>query len=276
VASKPEDGYIAAATASVVGVDGTGAGVDPRLNQQYYPPYYNKLASQDNAAADGTRSDEDVAKGSGKWVQRQGPFGCTVLVFVLSIVIAILAVTVVGLAAGTGVEAHRANQALASLASLQADPPKATATAAPSFASIDNNCSVQPDTVTGTMYTSFQRMHFLWSSSRFYTSFHPRANVLIILCSSRPTDIHNTLQQGCPGCALDVSVYCRLQHVHGRLFRLQQGVAQDLQRHQLQHHVRRCQLRPIVDRQEECHLWQGAGKLLPQADTTERKQPADA
>lgn len=176
-ASKPEDGYITAATASVVGVNNVGmgmgvgagpeslggAGIDPRFNQQYHPHYYNQLASQDNATADGTPSDNDDAanKGAGgKWSGRQGPFGCTVLVFVLSIVIAILAATVVGLAAGTGVEAHRANQALASLASLQANPPQATATsAAISFASIDNNCSLQPDTVTGTMYTSFQRMY---------------------------------------------------------------------------------------------------------------------
>lgn len=157
--SKPENSYIAAAAPVASVGAGAGAGIDPRFHQQYHPHYYNPLASQDNTAADGSRSDDDVAKGGGKWAQRPGPFGCTFLVFVLSTVIAILAATIVGLAAGTGVEAHRANEALASLAKLQADPPKATATAAASFASIDNNCSILPDTVTGTMYTSFQRMY---------------------------------------------------------------------------------------------------------------------
>ncbi|CAK7221026.1 hypothetical protein SCUCBS95973_004356 [Sporothrix curviconia] len=131
--TKPEDnGYVAAVPVAA----GAGAGPGAVLGSQY--PQREP------------------------WAQRQGTLGCTTLVFVLSTIIAILAATVVGLAAGTGIEAHRASQALASLAELRANPPtpsasaSATPTAAPSFASIDNNCSVQPDTVTGTMYTSFQ------------------------------------------------------------------------------------------------------------------------
>ncbi|CAK7202460.1 hypothetical protein SEUCBS139899_005183 [Sporothrix eucalyptigena] len=162
--SKLEDGSYMVPAAPAAGA---GAGPVAALRTQYpqyHSHYYNPLASQETTAAEGSRNGDDVTRGrgrgGGRWSQRQGPFGCTVLVFVLSTIIAVLSATVIGLAAGTGVEAHRASQALASLAELQANPPAASAsatpTASPSFASIDNNCSLQPDTVTGTMYTSFQ------------------------------------------------------------------------------------------------------------------------
>ncbi|KAK1994276.1 hypothetical protein LX36DRAFT_660716 [Colletotrichum falcatum] len=89
--------------------------------------------------------------------------GCTFLVFLLSVVIAVLAAAVIGLAAGTGVEASRANQALENLAALESScttgvTPTATA-AAPSatatdFSSISNNCSNSDEKTTGTTYTT--------------------------------------------------------------------------------------------------------------------------
>lgn len=89
--------------------------------------------------------------------------GCTTLVFVLCAVIVILAAAVVGLAAGTGVEAHRASAAEAR-ASASASRAAATVTvtsSAPtstSFADIDDNCSGNPGGVTGTTYKAFSGM----------------------------------------------------------------------------------------------------------------------
>ncbi|KAF9870298.1 hypothetical protein CkaCkLH20_12145 [Colletotrichum karsti] len=91
--------------------------------------------------------------------------GCTFLVFILSIIIAVLAAAVIGLAAGTGVEASRANNALDQLAALQASgttqaSATVTVTAASSsatatgYASITNNCSNQDETTTGQNYTT--------------------------------------------------------------------------------------------------------------------------
>ncbi|KAL0933125.1 uncharacterized protein CTRU02_212088 [Colletotrichum truncatum] len=96
--------------------------------------------------------------------------GCTVLVFILSTIIAALAAAVIGLAAGTGVEASRAQNALEQLAALQALMPTGTATAtsttaatatsasasatATSFASISNDCSNADETTTGQTYTT--------------------------------------------------------------------------------------------------------------------------
>ncbi|CAK7227849.1 hypothetical protein SBRCBS47491_006708 [Sporothrix bragantina] len=163
--SKPEDGgYVVPAVSVAEAGAGPGAALGPQY-PQYHPHYYNPLSSRDMGGVAESGNGDGAAHGGdrgrhGAWAQSQGPCGCTLLVFVLSTIIAVLAAMVVGLAAGTGVEAHRASQALASLAELQANPPapsaSATANAAPSFASIDNNCSIQPDTVTGTMYTSFK------------------------------------------------------------------------------------------------------------------------
>ncbi|TEA22697.1 hypothetical protein C8034_v001205 [Colletotrichum sidae] len=91
--------------------------------------------------------------------------GCPFLVFLLSVIIAILAAAVIGLAAGTGVEASRANEALDQLSALQASvssgggatktvtvsSPSSTATG---FASISNNCSNSDETTTGQTYTT--------------------------------------------------------------------------------------------------------------------------
>ncbi|KAK9422495.1 hypothetical protein SUNI508_00358 [Seiridium unicorne] len=87
--------------------------------------------------------------------------GCTLLVFILSTIIALLSAAVIGLAAGTGVEASRANDAEASLSAIKAGGAAATTTVtAPAAAStgdfnaLDRNCTSNSNGVTGTTYTS--------------------------------------------------------------------------------------------------------------------------
>lgn len=88
--------------------------------------------------------------------------GCTSIVFLLCCIIALLAAAVIGLAAGTGVEANRANNAtnqllaisssLAQSATKTVSTPAATTTA---FNSLDDGCSNNPSGITGSQYTSF-------------------------------------------------------------------------------------------------------------------------
>jgi len=96
---------------------------------------------------------------------RRVPCGCSLLVFILSCIIAVLSAAVIGLAAGTGVEANRANDATTKLAALSASVSSAAATAtktsttaaptATPWNDIDKGCTSDPDGVTGTRYTSF-------------------------------------------------------------------------------------------------------------------------
>ncbi|KAK5628441.1 hypothetical protein RRF57_004156 [Xylaria bambusicola] len=65
--------------------------------------------------------------------------GCSSIVLVLSVLIAALSITVIGLAAGTGVQTNRAKKAESKLASQLI---------------IDRGCSKNPDSITGTQYTS--------------------------------------------------------------------------------------------------------------------------
>ncbi|KAI5868380.1 hypothetical protein GGS23DRAFT_545190 [Durotheca rogersii] len=85
-------------------------------------------------------------------------WGCSVLVLILSVIIAILSAAVIGLAAGTGVEASRANDAEARLAEMVASPVTLTVTApSPSptgFSAIDKGCSTNSAGVTRTKYRS--------------------------------------------------------------------------------------------------------------------------
>ncbi|KAI1759693.1 hypothetical protein GGR53DRAFT_512728 [Hypoxylon sp. FL1150] len=84
--------------------------------------------------------------------------GCTVLVFILSAIIAILSAAVIGLAAGTGVEASRANDAESRLAAMSTSPTTVTVTAptstATGFSDVDKGCSTNSAGVTGTTYTT--------------------------------------------------------------------------------------------------------------------------
>ncbi|KAI0538000.1 hypothetical protein GGR58DRAFT_321689 [Xylaria digitata] len=76
---------------------------------------------------------------------RRRSCGCSTLVLVLSAIIAVLSIAVIGLAAGTGVQANRANSAEAKLAA------SLNSTDIPV---IDRGCSTNPDSVSATQYTS--------------------------------------------------------------------------------------------------------------------------
>ncbi|KUI68330.1 hypothetical protein VM1G_04169 [Cytospora mali] len=89
--------------------------------------------------------------------------GCPVLEFVLCAIIALLSAAVIGLAAGTGVEANRASTAEARVAQLSSSLASATPTAttasssatSTSYSDLDDNCSSNADGVTGTTYDAF-------------------------------------------------------------------------------------------------------------------------
>lgn len=94
--------------------------------------------------------------------------GCTAIVFLLSIIIALLSAAVVGLSAGTGVAASQYHDANAKLEALHAsyssvlatatssgDAASASSSSTPnSFSSIDNGCSDENENTTGTTYQS--------------------------------------------------------------------------------------------------------------------------
>lgn len=108
--------------------------------------------------------------------------GCSLLTFVLSCIIALLSAAVIGLAAGTGIEASRANDAATKLAAYTLANPvmtstsssgastTATATSAGGIGSaislsgveIDSGCSSREDKVNGTIYTSLKCMSSFW------------------------------------------------------------------------------------------------------------------
>ncbi|AEO66953.1 uncharacterized protein THITE_2115561 [Thermothielavioides terrestris NRRL 8126] len=84
--------------------------------------------------------------------------GCSLLVFTLSCIIALLSAAVIGLAAATGVEAQRATSAASSLADLRAAATAAAAAASASSTAasvIDDGCSKDPGSVDNTVYTAF-------------------------------------------------------------------------------------------------------------------------
>ncbi|KAK3352970.1 hypothetical protein B0T25DRAFT_543255 [Lasiosphaeria hispida] len=96
------------------------------------------------------------SKSSGKTV-----CGCSLLVFILSCIIALLSAAVIGLAAGTGIEAQRANDAttqfIALNASFAATPTAVTTSSTPTATAlpIDDGCAEDPEGVNGTVYQSF-------------------------------------------------------------------------------------------------------------------------
>ena len=128
------------------------------------PPPPSAYGSQYNTNSPHTQ--HAVPVGSQKQSSKGTICGCTILVFILSCIIALLSAAVIGLAAGTGVEANRANDATTKLAqlssSISAGAVKATktvtTTATPTstaFADLDNNCADDPGGVTGQTYTAF-------------------------------------------------------------------------------------------------------------------------
>ncbi|KAK0636923.1 hypothetical protein B0T17DRAFT_520266 [Bombardia bombarda] len=90
--------------------------------------------------------------------------GCSLLVFILACIIALLSAAVIGLAAGTGIESNRANEAVARLAVLSTSAVSTatvTTTSAPAptstlAAANDQGCAADPNAVTNTTYTSFE------------------------------------------------------------------------------------------------------------------------
>ncbi|KAK0715863.1 hypothetical protein B0H67DRAFT_488970, partial [Lasiosphaeris hirsuta] len=99
------------------------------------------------------------SKSSGKTV-----CGCGLLVFILSCIIALLSAAVIGLAAATGIEAQRANDATTQLVALNASITTAIPTAVTTTSSstptatalpIDDGCADDPEGVNGTVYQSF-------------------------------------------------------------------------------------------------------------------------
>lgn len=88
--------------------------------------------------------------------------GCGLLTFILSCIIALLSVSAIGLAAGTGIEARRANDVAEQLAALNASIARMTvnvtsggASAGPAVTLIDDGCEVDPEGVTETTYSAF-------------------------------------------------------------------------------------------------------------------------
>ncbi|TLD27209.1 hypothetical protein PspLS_04974, partial [Pyricularia sp. CBS 133598] len=90
--------------------------------------------------------------------------GCSVIVFVLSVIIAVLIGAVVGLATGTGIQTARFNEANDKVQSLEAQMasisfPTGTGNAPSATAAvIDNGCSSNPSAVNGKEYTAFELM----------------------------------------------------------------------------------------------------------------------
>jgi len=103
--------------------------------------------------------------------------GCAPIVFILSCIIALLSVAVVGLAAGTGIESNRANEAASKLAAPRAPgghtggtTATVTVTATPTSTSepssgasegaavsIDEGCGADPTGQNGTVFTTYER-----------------------------------------------------------------------------------------------------------------------
>jgi hypothetical protein len=130
--------------------------------------------------------------------------GCTFLVFVLSVIIAVLAVAVVGLAAGTGIQASRAGEAVSQLQSMSASLPTKTVTApvptSTSFATLTNNCSQKGETTSGQIYTTKCKS----SATKPVTAEH--ALIGMKNCSLWKGDLHHVLQFGCSEYPIDVIV----------------------------------------------------------------------
>lgn len=157
--------------------------------------------------------------------------GCSLIVFILSCIIGVLAAAVIGLAAGTGVEANRAATAetqveelKSSLAFMATTPTSASETAtatavANTWDHITNNCSSNADSVTTKTYTT-----------QFFNK------VTFTMYCNRDTPISPIM-----------SLFCRrLQHLHGRLRRL----------HVVhKHHLRSCQLRSSMGQQDDRSRW---------------------
>lgn len=107
--------------------------------------------------------------------------GCGALVVVLCAIIAVFAAAVIGLAAGTGVEANRANVAEAKVSSLSSALAAATKTGtatttassasatSTSFADLDDDCSGNALGVSGTTYDAFSCEYHVAQSTHYFS-----------------------------------------------------------------------------------------------------------
>ncbi|KAH8163150.1 hypothetical protein CIB48_g5102 [Xylaria polymorpha] len=106
------------------------------LPEVYHPGYVHEVRP--------SHHQDDVSARHGKlWAARKRACGCSILVFILSIIIALLSAAVIGLAVGTGLQTRRASTSESKLVALTSN-----------VTTIDRGCSASPDTVTGTTYTS--------------------------------------------------------------------------------------------------------------------------
>ncbi|KAK3905717.1 hypothetical protein C8A05DRAFT_30466 [Staphylotrichum tortipilum] len=113
--------------------------------------------------------------------------GCGLLVFILSCIIALLSAAVIALAATTGVQVQRANNAAAALnATATATAPAASATAT---AAIDGGCGANPGTVNKSVYTSFALLNSAQKFTRFCNRDAPSPPLLSLFTADFSTCI---------------------------------------------------------------------------------------
>ena len=163
---------------------------NPSHHQQAWSPQQSTIGTTYVSPSPG-KHEGSIAPGYGTEGQYQPPAdsgkkrgvicGCSLLVFVLSVIIALLSAAVIGLAAGTGVAASNYNDANSKLEALSAsyssllktEPTAtgsgATASATPTgYSNITNGCSDGNENTSGTTYTPDCELHIgtFWYISR--------------------------------------------------------------------------------------------------------------
>lgn len=175
-----------------------------------YPPMVSSpqpttLHTPYEASHNGGGGGEEKRRGGGA---ERTVCGCTLIVFVLSVIVAILAAAVIGLAAGTGIEASLASEANDKYQRLQASvsaagiltpsgtgsPPPAASTSCPNPEPVvlDNGCSTNSSAVNGQLYTSFKLLSVVTYTMQcnkdvngtvLYSLFAPDFNTCMDSCS---------------------------------------------------------------------------------------------
>ncbi|KAI8953082.1 hypothetical protein F4801DRAFT_538402 [Xylaria longipes] len=119
----------------------------PEVAQYSFPEVYHPRYIREAAPSD---HQHDVSAIQGKFPSIENPraaprraCGCPILVFLLSITIALLSAAVIGLAVGTGLQTSRVHNSESKLAALMSN-----------LTYVDRGCSTSPGAVTGTTYTS--------------------------------------------------------------------------------------------------------------------------
>ncbi|VUC31405.1 unnamed protein product [Clonostachys rosea] len=123
---------------------------------------YSQYAKHDNDIIYGQEHKEVLRGGGGVYDPHQEQkriFGLPILVFILSVVIAIMGIIIIGLAAGLGVATHNYQQANTNLDAANANLTAATANLSAakfvtSYSNLTNGCSDRAASVTGTKYST--------------------------------------------------------------------------------------------------------------------------